>query len=87
MNWRATAGGISNGARLINDHALALGEPISLLQGLGTADLIRPEGGGLAHRSQRDYRVIHAASFDEISVNGCAPIPGILPAAIRAGHA
>jgi hypothetical protein len=30
----------------------------------------------LAHRSQRDYRAIHAASFDEISLNGCAPIPG-----------
>ena len=30
---------------------------------------------GLCSSLRRDYRAIHAASFDEISLNGCAPIP------------
>jgi hypothetical protein len=34
----------------------------------------------------RDYRTIHAASFDEISLNGCAPIPSAGAGMVRHCH-
>jgi hypothetical protein len=43
--------------------------------------------GGWSLQSQHsDYRAIDAASFDEISLNGCAPIPSAGAGMVRHCH-